>query len=274
MRHGRAKAARKTLQFFERTQGIRPPYHILLDGTFVFSSVKLPLLERLDKLLQHAPVHLLMTQSSLDELENLRENVTDAEKKKLLGEAMQWAKQNCERILREKDFPKDAQVDAAFANDSKEKKNSISAAGRDIGRWATATAEHHPKYFVASQDEELLDVLRSTGSVPIIRLARGSVLLLEHPSKIAAQQDTREERQKWTSGVSEQERKLVQTVRQEEKKRKRDNSTGPAVRQKRRAKGPNPLSCKKKKDDKPEGGSKRKRRRKKTSEGETGDDIE
>lgn len=40
MRHGRAKAARKTLRFFQLHAGIKPPYNVLLDGTFLAAAVR------------------------------------------------------------------------------------------------------------------------------------------------------------------------------------------------------------------------------------------
>jgi hypothetical protein len=40
MRHGRVKAARKTLRFFQLHAGIKPPYNVLLDGTFLVAAVR------------------------------------------------------------------------------------------------------------------------------------------------------------------------------------------------------------------------------------------
>ena len=291
MRLGRAKAARKTLQFFERTQGIRPPYYILLDGTFIVAVVKynLPLFDRLDKLLQHSGFHLTVTQSSLDELESLKDGVQDKQKKEMLTEAIQWARQNCERVLQDKDFP--VGRGKTDRNEEDQDESDLSRAGKDIRKWVTAAigeeishkatkAGHEPlhKYFVASQDEELLDFIRGTGSVPVIRLARGSVLLLEQPSKVAANQASQNERQKWTASkaVSEKERELVATVRKEQRKKQREEqrNSAPIMRRKKKAKGPNPLSCKKKKaaDGDVANGQKRKRRRKSKSTSEQSQD--
>jgi U3 small nucleolar RNA-associated protein 23 len=135
------------------------------------------------------------------------------------------------------------------------------------------------KYFVASQDETLLDVVRNLGSVPVIRLQRGSVLLLESPSKVASQQDSREERQKWSGkgSVTEQEKKLVDCVKEQERRERRkeidtiaSNATG--SRRKQKAKGPNPLSAKKKRTGSNAAGqsqpAKKRRRTKKGAGGE------
>lgn len=270
MRYGRSKAARKTLQFFERTQGIKPPFHILLDGTFLVALVKynLPLMDRLDRLLQHSPFQLVVTQSSLDELERLAKEVVA--QKGLFEEAQQWAQKNCARVL-----PK-------HEEHSKEGNNleKLGLTGKDIWNWAApATAkndqtkqqsstsskpEERHKYFVASQDEDLLDALRSMGGVPIIRLARGSVLLLEQPSKSATAQAGKQEKSKWTGSVSEPEKRLVQAVVEHERseRQKQQSSMARPMRRKRKAKEPNPLSCKKKVSDVGENEGKKKRRRK------------
>jgi rRNA-processing protein FCF1 len=84
MRHGRAKSTRKTLQFYHRTLGLKPPYHVLLDGTFVMACVKFnvapSLPERLAKLLQvksESLMRLCTTQSVVDEIDQLLKGLAD-----------------------------------------------------------------------------------------------------------------------------------------------------------------------------------------------------
>jgi U3 small nucleolar RNA-associated protein 23 len=260
MRHGRAKAARRTLQFFHRTQGIHPPYQLLLDGTFIVAVMKynLPLMERLDRLLQHAAVHLFMTRSSITELEKLKEHAakdTDMSNKLILEQVHQWATRQCHNIITDADIPKRQDCVSSIKESVWEK---FSTAGQDLlCLVASASEQGKQKYFVASQDETLLDVVRNLGSVPVIRLQRGSVLLLETPSKVASQQDSREERQKWSTkgSVTEQEKKLVDCVKEQAKRERRKESDTAAAgaaagssngRRKQKAKGPNPLSAKKK----------------------------
>jgi rRNA-processing protein FCF1 len=102
MRHGRAKAARKTLQFFSR-QGIHPPYVVILDGTFLLAAVlqKVPLFERLERILQHNTFYLKVTRSCLDELKALAEH--PSEKQEALREARQWGLDECQ-ILEPRDY--------------------------------------------------------------------------------------------------------------------------------------------------------------------------
>jgi hypothetical protein len=40
MKHGRAKAARKTLRFFSLNANIKPAYKVLLDGNFLAAAIK------------------------------------------------------------------------------------------------------------------------------------------------------------------------------------------------------------------------------------------
>lgn len=270
MRHGRAKAARKTLAFFERTAGIKAPYHIILDGTFLVALVKykFPLRERLDKLLQHAFFTLYTTNSVIEELKALKEAAA-GDKKKLLEDTLEFANDECEivSVITEMDEGTKTFVDAAYPD----YKDTLSAPGLDLLKLCLPSKEapRAIKYFVACHDEDLLDMLRSAGTVPCLRLARGSVLLLENPSKSGQRQATKEEQKKWAASgsVREEERLLVEAVRAE-KRNKLDNSSyqassveNPHARKKRKAKEPNPLSCKKKKAS--EGGTKKRRRRRK-----------
>lgn len=257
MRHGRAKAARRTLQFFQRVQGIRPPYHLLLDGNFLVACLKykVPIQERLDKLLQHAELVFCVAQSTLKEMNALAAAAKE-DKASILKQAHQWARENT-RIV-------DAEEEDTEEGTSK-LHAKLSEAGRDMMRLLRSE-----KYFLASQDEELLDLARNLGTTPIIRLAQGTVLLLEQPSAAATRQAAAGERKKWTvaGSVTEQEKVLVDVVKEQERKQKReqqllDRST--FERRKKKAKGPNPLSCKKRKDESAQEQKAKRRKRKKSS---------
>ena len=262
MRYGRAKQARKTLQFFERRVGLRQPYHVLLDGTFVVAFTKhgLPLRERVEKLLQaNKAIVFVTTESVLKELETLAENSKNAEQKAVLQQTRQWMQQNCSKRL---DTAPQVSLDWATAM-SKDQLNELSPAGKDLVAVLTASnvmetestsTTGTPPVCVASQDEVLLHLARQSGKVPVIRLARRSVLLLEHPSQAAQNAEQQAERDKWTvrGSVPEQERMLVDLVKKKERQQQRQRSfpPNPHERKKRKAKAPNPLSCKKKKGDK------------------------
>ena len=293
MRHGRSKAARKTLQFFARTQGIKPPYHILLDGTFLVAVVKykFPLHERLDKLLQHASFTLYTTFSCIHELTQLLQQQAnqDQEKAQVLETTLQWIKKECTRL---EHIPDLEQSTKDKLNKSyPDLQQTLSHAGFDILKLALQQQHqhqqqhhHHHKYFVACHDETVMDALRQSGGVPCIRLARGSVLLLEHPSKSGQLQDSHAEKKKWTGGtIREEERQLVSIAKEESKQQRQQQQQQQQptsmdrhhqqqqhqqVRKKRKAKEPNPLSCKKSKvstEDMKESSKKKRRRRNKTN---------
>lgn len=232
MRYGRAKAARRTLQFFERTQGLHPPYRVLLDGNFItaFQKHKLDLVARVQRLLQTHRLEFVVTRSTLQELLQLQQHGT------VFVETYQWAVKNCHKILETQDIPTTYTATIPSSLDDK-------SPGSDILKVLTDSDESSPKYILASQHESLLAVVRSLGSMPIVRLARGSVLLLEHPSTQATSKDRHAEKRKWNHVASEQEKQLLQVVH-EERQQQRPQQQG-QVRRKHKAKGPNPLSCKK-----------------------------
>jgi hypothetical protein len=129
-------------------------------------------------------------------------------------------------------------------------------------------------YVVATHDEELLDELRGWGTVPLVRLANNSVLILEQPSRQGQRQQQGKELQKWKRGLPQVEQELVEFVKKTHHTSSLRNSatatTGGAIpasllpsiprnsssagnghqrrttRVKGKAKGPNPLSCKRK----------------------------
>jgi len=251
MRHGRAKAARKTLQFFAR-QGVKPPYFVLMDGTFLVQAMlhKVPIGERMEKLLQHASFSLQVTRSSLDELEILAQHAP-ADKREAILQARQWGLDECE-IIESGAVPK---KEVHLSNEE------LGKPGQDIVKLVQS---HEHSYVVATQDETLLDSLRSAGSCcPLMRLSRG-VLLLENPSKAAQQRAQCQETKKYLhSSVNKSERLLAKSVREEEKSHCTQQESQQHSRTKRKAKGPNPLSCKKKSaSEESTFQQKRKRRRK------------
>ena len=234
MRHGRAKAARKTLQFFRLSVGITAPYQVVLDGTFLVAMItqKVPLRDRLDRTLQHQEYSLQVTRSSLKELEKLFQ----ASNNELFQQARQWGLDNSDKIIEDADIPEQT---------TDTEKDFLGLAGREIQTLIKRT----PQYLVCSQDESLLDVLRSMGTTPVLRLSRG-VLLLENPSKSSQSRAISQERAKWsvTGNIREHEKMLVDHVKQIHRRDREhtQNSVFKPVRLKGKAKGPNPLSCKKK----------------------------
>lgn len=262
MRHGRAKAARKTLQYFHRTVGLKPPYWILLDATFVvamFQQKILPLRERVDRVLQtpNNVVHkFCIAQVAVNEMTLIYEDLVSKEHPKApsFQQAIDWVRKECIVLksgLESDEVPIPAEPKKENKNNKKRKKRKAG----DADLTPVQRALHHhiendeKPYVVASQDEVLLGRLRNMGTVPILRLANQSVLILEQPSKQSQSQDRGSEKKKWIDTLPESERALVDLVRSENKQAKAAAAPAPKHRTKAKAKAPNPLSCKRKKQD-------------------------
>ena len=213
---------------------------------------KVPLRERLDRTLQHGKFTLYVTRSALQELETLEESAPE-KNKGMFRQARQWGLDETDQILENAPHGDDINHDG------------LGEPSKDILKHVA----DHPGYIVASQDEILLHIIRNKGSAPILRLSRG-VLLLENPSKASQQQASVVEKKKWTvaGSVNKAEKALVNHVRAEHRRpQQSDNSQ--QQRMSRKAKGPNPLSCKsKKRPAENEKVEKKRKRRRKGIEGE------
>ena len=276
MRHGRAKASRRTLQFYRlNAPHIKPPYKLLLDGTFLVASIrnKVPLFERFAKILQNETFTCYVTRSTLVELETLSKRALSKRKGKdtvnnvademhdFFAEAKQYGLDECEII--ESDKVPSQSSSTNNANDNRTTKD-FSEASNDIYRLATEGGNNRHGYFIATQDDTLADALRAMPYVPLFRLGR-AVLLLEAPSSASRSYTGNIEQHKLASAgglMTEEERQMVKAVNKRDKskrketmkmeqearvKRSREEIGGSVnVRRKKKAKGPNPLSCKSK----------------------------
>jgi rRNA-processing protein FCF1 len=272
MRHGRAKVARKTLQYFGRTIGLKAPYWVLMDGTLVaalFQHKISPVRERVDRVLQtngaDGANKYCITQAAVDELQMVYQ---DLEAKKhsqaaAFQQALEWIRKECIVLNREKEGGEEGDKDPVDSSDKKiEDASSTTPAQTDL--LYHIQSDEKP-CIVATQDESMLKVLRSMGTVPIVRLANNSVLLLEQPSRQSQSQFQGLERRKWKHSLPDSERALVNLVKEEHKAAKKNSEVRPQLRQrvKAKAKGPNPLSCKRKDrpDKNKESASKKRRTR-------------
>jgi rRNA-processing protein FCF1 len=273
MRHGRAKAARKTLQYFGRTIGLKAPYWILLDATLVaalFQQKILPVKERIDKILQSNTTMTTMTtptlgagafhnrycipQAAIDELEMILESLETKQHEKVptFQQALEWIRKEC--IVLPSTTTRKKKEESTSKEEGEESSSSWTPAQEDMMHHIQTCEDKQP-YVVASQDEELLHALRSIGTVPIVRVANRSVLILEQPSKKSQSQFKGLERKKWTHSLAKSERALVELVKDEAKvaasssAARRSQPPPRQTRLKTKAKGPNPLSCKRKRDD-------------------------
>lgn len=256
MRHGRSKQNRRTLQFFERTVGFRPPYHVLLDGTFVTGSLKykIPIEDRLSKLLQQSPYRIFYLPGTLSELHNIRLKSKESD---VFDGAIQFLRKHGTKLT-----PSHVPPSTSSPPDSENNVAKLSSAAADIYHFVSSanSKDGSPSYMVVSQDDDLLAALRNDVTVPLGRLAQNTVLILERPSK---------QRQEHVESI---ERTAEPVFESQPVDPSPTISSGQGRGTKHKAKAPNPLSCKKKKkrvaDDeksKTDSKSKRKRRRKKSN---------
>jgi len=210
---------------------------------------KVPLYERLEKLLQTNEFTIHTTRSALDELNSLPGET--------FQEARQFGLDECEII--ERCYIPDSEPDS---NPKQDIQNLVRNGNADM-------------WFVATQDEGLSDKIRGYVNVPQLRLAR-AVLILESPSASSRKQSTREEQGKQRTGggtMTNDERELIQRMRDERRQKHQPVKDDDQQRSKRKAKGPNPLSCKKKKSENDavkSDGKKRSRSRSKKATGVSG----
>jgi U3 small nucleolar RNA-associated protein 23 len=191
-----------------------------------------------------------VTRSSLVELEKLMENDP------IFAEARQFGLDECEII----ELTNESNDDAEKHSPSEDIKTLVKDGNKN-------------GYFVASQDKALSAVLRDMTFVPQMWLTKG-VLIFDTPSAASRKASQREEREKQKSGggtMTVEESELVQRLRQERINERRETNAanhGDQARKKRKAKGPNPLSCKKTKKGIEETGEKKKRRRRNKAKSE------
>jgi rRNA-processing protein FCF1 len=316
MRHGRAKASRRTLQFYKLNAPhlVRSPIRILLDGTFLVSSIrnKVPLRERLSKLLQGEEFVCHVTRSTLVELSALGERFggkssaarggrataggvggggdggvvvgngddgdddDDEEDADVFSRARRYGLDECV-IVEDAGRDDDAKTEDGKRTIRGNASGTIaptapaivglsSIASGDVYALATAGGEttdaNSHSYFVATQDEALSDALRAIPYVPLLRLGR-AVLLLESPSAASRHLAGTNERKKMRNAggnVTPEERDMLLSVRGRDASRRIEDARserrkiemrsrgeiggGYSDRKRKRAKGPNPLSCK------------------------------
>ncbi|XP_076178850.1 rRNA-processing protein UTP23 homolog [Ptiloglossa arizonensis] len=213
MKTARQKRARKHLGFFINNFKFRPPFQILIDGTFAFVALenKFNIQEQLSKYFQ-SEVKLLTTPCIILETEKL------GSFSKAVSGAMQIVKQ----------YP---------IHKCGHMKYSIT--GTKCLQ-AMVKKNNSARYIVATQDRELQDILRKIPGVPIIYL-HGKAPTLEAPSQ--ASREYAETIRKGL-GMSTWEIQNIKTLKETAGLPEKLDLK---LKKKRKKKGPNPLSCLKKK---------------------------
>lgn len=192
MKIKKLKRTRKALLHLQTVHGIRPPYTVLVDGTFIQASIvqRIAIKDELEKVLG-AKVIVAVTESVVAEL-------------RALGEPFEAAAIVAKRLQR---------ISIPSPSDTRILADVI----------VHAVSGGNPmKLFVATEDVKLQARLRKLSGVPLVRIARGSVVLEGAADRAAGEAMPQPKR-----ALSPADRQTLRSL-----KRKR----GPAA--------PNPLSCK------------------------------
>ncbi|KAK4759864.1 hypothetical protein SAY87_022995 [Trapa incisa] len=244
MKHGKRKRHRRCVTFFSACYGFRSPFKVLCDGTFVYNLVVnrvVPADKAVSDTLS-APVKLFITRCVLEELRRLGRSHADT-----LAAASSLAIARCDHEGKSK-------ADSCLLDLVKEN-----------------NSEH---FFVATQDADLRKKLQEIPGVPVMYGLRNA-LFLEQPS--SAQREFVKDGERRRSHISDRERRqllkstgvnLPSTVpkwssddekdvashnedaavnKKSESTRKRLTVKDRPRFKRKKAKGPNPLSCLKKK---------------------------
>ncbi len=210
--------------------------------------------DRIEKVLQGKCI-LYVTRAALDELGQLAGTVFE--------QARQLGLDECE-IIENESLPQIGDVEQVSEHQLANSITKISASEAIFRLLATKPdpekkkrgggklpTNNPKKFFLATQDTELADKIRTNvPNVPLLRISQ-SVLLLESPSLSSKKKAENEERSKQSAGtiMTTQEMEIVKDM----KRQHRDTNmnakaeTAALTRAKHKAKAPNPLSCKKKK---------------------------
>ncbi|XP_031378682.1 rRNA-processing protein UTP23 homolog [Punica granatum] len=243
MKHTKQRRRRKAVTFYTACYGFRKPFKVLCDGTFVHNLVvhRVDPADRAISNILSAPVKLFTTRCVLEELKRLGRSHSEA-----LATARSFAVARCDHEGKTK-------ADSCILEVVKENNR-----------------EH---FFVATQDADLRRKLKEMPCIPIMFGLR-NVLFLEQPS--AAQRKYAKDSEEERLHISEEERKMLEkktgVILASTKPKHSDEEEdlagqdgykavaektqavkkGLGVKDKpqfkrKKAKGPNPLSCLKKK---------------------------
>ncbi|KAK1173313.1 hypothetical protein AOXY_G3399 [Acipenser oxyrinchus oxyrinchus] len=238
MKITRQKHAKKYISFYKYNFKFRPPFQILIDGTFCQAALKnkIQIKEQMPKYLM-GEVQLCTTNCVLKELESLGKELYGA---KIILQRFQV--RNCAHI------------------------KSPVGASQCLLSMIDGNNPHH--YFVATQDQDLTASVKRIPGIPLIFIIQNTMVLDKPSPSSAAHVQAVQTGQL----VTVQQKESIQTLKEEQGL---VNSTERKGRKRKRKGGPNPLSCLKKKkktqgpqQQKPAGEKKkRKRHRKRTGEG-------
>ncbi|KAM6104118.1 rRNA-processing protein UTP23 homolog [Theristicus caerulescens] len=230
MKLRRQKHAKKNMGFYKHNFHFREPFQVLLDGTFCQAALrnKIQIREQLPGYLDGA-TQLCTTRCVLKELESL-------------GKALYGAKLIAQRFqVRNCSHHKDPVSGSACLLSMIEEGNP-----------------HH--FFIATQDQDLANKVKKKAGVPLLFIIQNTMVLDKpSPKSLAFVQKLQTDQL-----VPEHQKQSIVQLKEKEGLAKQ---AGEKRRKRKRAGGPNPLSCLKKKKKTQEGqepsAEKKKRRKRK-----------
>ncbi|XP_076889054.1 uncharacterized protein LOC143539708 [Bidens hawaiensis] len=235
MRLKKQKSHRRSVRFFTACYGFRSPFKILCDGTFIHHLLvnRITPADTAISNILGAPVKLFTTRCVLAELKSLGKNYSDS-----LNVARELAPARC---------------------DHEKRKSAVNCLTDVIGE---SNSEH---FFVSTQDTDLRKKFKEIPAVPVIYALRNALFLeppshsQQHFAKLAEEERSRvtdyeirmlSNKKKGSLETDELANEaLIETV-EDLKKSASGSKTDVKDRvqfKRKKAKGPNPLSCKKKK---------------------------
>lgn len=224
MRINRGKAIRKHLRFFRIVYGLESPYHVILDGNFIFNAVKykLDIADRLKVQLQVPggdAVRMYITKSSLKELRAVPEGKG--------ASSVAWATKMCEVIddtdciQKENDSPASRLIEYLWRVHRNWVKGptttSVSSASAAGGESSNEKYSSMRRFIVATQDQGLRIALAKIPGVPLVYL-NNVAFVMETPSDVSRFFNKALENSK-VAAVTDMESALLESVA---RKRKRD----------------------------------------------------
>jgi rRNA-processing protein FCF1 len=225
MRINRGKAIRKHLRFYRIVYGLESPYHVILDGNFIFAALKykIDIADRLKVQLQVPggdAVRLYITKSSLEELRAVPGGKG--------ANSVAWASKMCEVLddtnckQVENDAPSSRlieylwRVHRAWVKGPPKSKLS-QASGAEGAKKTDDNDLATRRFIVATQDQGLRRALATIPGVPLVYL-NNVALVVETPSDVSRSFNAALENSK-ISAVTDVESALLESVA---KKRRRD----------------------------------------------------
>lgn len=222
MKGKKNKKFRNTLKFYERNFGFHKPFKVLLDGNFIHkcNKIDLDIKKKLHSIFKKK-ILISTTRCVTNELH-------------LLGSEFTSTHEASKELFRQFCF------------------HQMALRPSDCIMKHIGTL-NKPQYIVATCDKKLIKELEKIPKVPILTFVSGNVLEFRLPSRASMRLVEKKDKGKFE--LSEREKAVVgefnENERLEEVKRKieklRKLRWKLSVKKKKKAKGPNPLSCKKRK---------------------------